>query len=39
MPAFNFRPPVAPGAKTPAKENFRGKPEPVGKIKASSRNM
>ncbi len=33
------RPPLAPGANTPASENFRGKPEAVGREKAFSMKM
>lgn len=32
-------PPLAPGANTPASENFRGKPEAVGSEKAFSMKM
>lgn len=36
IPLGNERPPLAPGVKTPASENFRGKPEAVGREKAFS---
>lgn len=32
-------PPLAPGARTPDRENFSGKPAHVGSVKALSRNI